>query len=460
MTWCGGCYKAPAHLNFFVEKPENEFGAVWQRKEDETRFMCGRSGDFLVYPFQCDICWFHNLEGRRPDKNSYADELVLAYIRRVNLDGMWARSSSTIASTRSSLKALIKCWKEIGVSIDLPAIGPWPLSDKVGFKLAMGQLRLSQKPGRNTTTHQQYDTIRRLRSAYSHVHEVSAPSVLSLVNSFRSQLGKVFTNSNSPTQSLLYTRFNHGLLLRMGRQTKRNIALDYEILHLILFNLNANIKDSNISDHQLRWLTMIGGYLQICFDLSLRGNEGIMVEAGGLIEHLPHGKEVEEEIPFVVIPLLGRFKNEDGEQWHLMLSASVTGSGFKVRQWVERMASILKIEGRNSGPAFCHASGLVIKTSEIDAEFHSQLELIQEKRPDLIAANIDVREDYSVFLSLRRGYTSRVGELGLPDPIVDLHNRWRKVESGGGTIFSSNMRANYTELRLTRKVRLKYTVDL
>ena len=447
-------------MSFFVEKPENEFGAVWQRKEDESRFMCGRSGDFLVFPFQCDICWFRNLEGRMPDKNSYADALILAYIRRVNLDGMWARSSSTVASTRGSINALIRCWNEIGIKTDLPNIGPWPLSDKVGFRLAMGQLKLSQKPGRNSSSHQQYDTIRRLRSSYSHVHEVSAPSVLSLTNSFRTQLGKVFANSNSPTQSLLYTRFNHGLLLRMGRQTKRNLALDYQILHLILLNIDKSLMDPKSSDHQLRWLSMVGGFLQICFVLSLRGNEGTMVEAGGLINHISHGTEVGEEIPFVVIPLLGRFKNEDGERWHLMLSASITGSGFKVRKWISRLVDILKSERKNSGPAFCHASGLVIKTSEIDGEFHAQLELIQDRRPDLIAPNVDVREEYSVYRSLRRGSTSRVGELGIPDPIVDLHNRWRKVESGGGQIHSSNMRANYTELRLTRKVRLKYTVGL
>ena len=444
-----------------MEKPENEFGAVWERKEDESRFLEGRNGDFLLFPFQCDYCWFRNLEGREYNATSYLDTLIIGYIRRVNLDGMWARSPSTVASVKSGLVKLIKSWKEVGVTIDLPALGPWPLNDKVGFRLAIGQLRLSQKPGKNARTHLQYDTIRRLRSSYSHIHEVSSSSVLSMVNSFRAQMGKVFTNSNSPTQSLLYTRFNYGLLLRMGRQTKRNIALDYEVLHIILANLEEDIENNrDFTFHQKRWLAMVGCYLVTVFVLSLRGNEGFMVEAGGLTNHLPHGRDRSEDLPFVVVPLLGRFKNEDGEKWHLMLSVSVTASGFRVRHWIERVCNILVDENKQSGPAFCHPSGIAIKTIEMDDEFHSQLERVQEKRPDLIPVNVEVREDYSVFRSLRRGSTSRVGELGIPDPIVDLHNRWRKVEIGGGQISSSNMRANYTELRLTKKVRLKYTVNL
>jgi len=443
-----------------VQRPENELGAVWEKKEDEDRFLVGRNGDFLVFPFQCDTCWFRNLEGRLPRDTSYADKLILGYIRRVNLDGMWARSPSTVTSIRNSLVSLIKSWEEIGITPDFPELGPWPLSDKVGFRLAIGQLRHSQRPGRNANTHLQYDTVRRLRSAYSHVHEVSSVSVLSLINSFRNQLGKVFTNSNTPTQSLLYARFALGLLLRMGRQTKQDTALDYQVLHLILSNIENEIASRELDEENRRWLIMVGAYLVVTFVLSLRGNEGFMVEAGGLIHHLRHGKEDDEDTPFCVIPLLGRFKNEAGERWHLMMATSTTGSGFKVRTWIERLASILRLEGKSSGPAFCHPSGRVIRSMEMDSEFHTQLEIVQEKRTDLIPANIDIRESFSVFRSLRRGSTSRVGELGVPDNIVNLHNRWRKVEAGGGFLKTSNMRANYTELRLTRKVRLKYSVNL
>jgi len=237
---------------FHVSKPENEFGATWEKPEDTTRFMVGRSGDFLVFPFQCDLCWFYNLEKRSPKANSYSDELLLAYIRRVNLDGMWARSPSTVNSVRTSIIAMLRSWRELGVQPDLPSLGPWPVSDRVGFRLALAELKLSQRPGKNRGTHLQFDTIRKLRTAYSHVHESSASSVLALVNSFRNQLGKVFTNSNSPTQSLLFTRFQYGMLLRTGRQTKHNVALDYLILHKILEKLDKGFVEDDLSPEKLR----------------------------------------------------------------------------------------------------------------------------------------------------------------------------------------------------------------
>lgn len=49
-------------------------------------------------------------------------------------------------------------------------------------------------------------------------------------------------------------------------------------------------------------------------------NDGFMVEAGGLLNHLSHGAGSDEDIPFIVVPLLGRFKNEDGEKWHQALT--------------------------------------------------------------------------------------------------------------------------------------------
>jgi len=111
--------------------------------------------------------------------------------------------------------------------------------------------------------------------------------------------------------------------------------------------------------------------------------------------------------------------------------------------------SVLISEGESSGHAFCHHSGKVIKSATLGSEFHTQLEIIQEKRTDLIIANINFRESFSVFRSLSRDSSSRVGELGILDNIVNLHNRWRKVEAGSGFLKTSNMQANYTELRLT-----------
>eukprot|EP00957_Ditylum_brightwellii_P141369 10771484-Ditylum_brightwellii.AAC.1 len=63
---------------------------------------------------------------------------------------------------------------------------------------------------------------------------------------------------------------------------------------------------------------------------------GILSTHLGLLQHLPDGKGEYPETRHVVIPLLGEFKGERGEQWHLLLLSDVTSSGFKPQLWTEQ----------------------------------------------------------------------------------------------------------------------------
>ena len=120
--------------------------------------------------------------------------------------------------------------------------------------------------------------------------------------------------------------FMRGLLLRMGRQTEVDFGLDFKILHVILDNLEEEIEEVETEEGRRRWCIMVGSFLLLGFVLSLRGNEGFMVEAHGLQSHRDCGRN-EGEDSHVVIPLLGRFKNEDGDRWHLMVAVAETNSG-------------------------------------------------------------------------------------------------------------------------------------
>ena len=443
--------------------PENDLGSIWKNDKDSNRFLTARSGDFLHFPFQCDLCWFRNLKFRSPNLSSHADNVLLKYIRRVNLDGMWSREPGTVQAIRTNLNKLIKYCLELSIEPTLPNLGPWPIGDNVGFQVAIAQIRYSQEKGVNDKSHLQFDTIRKLRMPFSHVHEVSSIANESYTHSFRNLGGKLFTNSNCPTHSRFFLKFMEGMLHRMGKQTKSNMPLDYKVLHLILNNLECELIDSSVNKHRKRWISMCGCIFLIGFVLSLRGPECLMVESHGLISHLHYGLKTNEEeidIPFVVIPLLGRFENEEGERWHLMLSVSVTKSGFQVRRWMERVAEILVEENRFSGPAFCQQDGACIQMSKIDQEFHTQLEKVQISHPSLVEPKLDVTEWFSIFRSLRRGSTARADELDISNTVTNLHNRWRTTEFLKGNRTNKSMREYYTSLRLTRKVRLKYTQNL
>ena len=103
---------------------------------------------------------------------------------------------------------------------------------------------------------------------------------------------------------------------------------------------------------------MIGNFVLIGFVLALRENEIFMVEAHGLYSHNDYGRNEEDpSLNHFVIPLLGRFKNEDGSRYHFMFCVERTNSGLEVRKWIDRSVLYLKNELRLVGLAFCHADG-------------------------------------------------------------------------------------------------------
>ena len=89
----------------------------------------------------------------------------MGYIRRVNLDVMWSRESSTVRNTLGGLKKAHTMSMELGLPGQPLRMGPWPVDDTVGFQTAIEMLRASQAPGRNAKTYTQFDSIRKIRTS-------------------------------------------------------------------------------------------------------------------------------------------------------------------------------------------------------------------------------------------------------------------------------------------------------
>ena len=158
-----------------------------------------------------------------------------------------------------------------------------------------------------------------------------------------------------------------------------------------------------------------------------------------------------------MIPLLGHFKNEEGERWHVMPSVSVTRSGFQVRHWVERLVNVLQLEKHGLGPAFCNVDGEMLKYGWIDERFVEELQKVQKTHSHLIDASIEVDENFSIFRSIRKGSTARAVDMKVDQLTIDLHNRWRTLENRGGSKSTKSMQDYYSDLRLTINARLAYS---
>ena len=438
---------------------KNGEGNAWKRKTTKSDFLRGVNGAHIMQPFQCDLCWFRNLQKRDPVTTSYKDSMLLAHIRRVNLDLIWSRSANT------SYTSVFKNSNRLSLSLGLKPRhfpqGPWPVADEVGFQIAIEIVAASMLEGNTSKNYQQFDSIRTIRTMHQHLYESGPLHDNRVFKTTGEQHGKtvIVRTSQCPTDSLFFTRFMQGCLSRMGKEVKSDMALDSGILHLILGNLNNEWHNNATSVERKRLIGLVGCYLVVSFACSLRGNEGFMMDLQGLIAHIADGRH-DLNSPHVVLPLLGRFKNETGERLHLMLSVNETKSGFKVRMWVERLVRILVNEGKRDGPAMCDADGYLIDSGMINREFREQLAIVQTNRPDLIKVSLDVFELYNIRRSLRRGSSSIARRERVDQQIIDLVNRWSVRENSRGRSRGSSMRDYYTEIKLVMNTILPYSAAL
>jgi hypothetical protein len=447
-----------------VKEARNEVGAVWRRKKDVGRFMTARKGDMWSSPFQCDFCWFVNLEKREAIRGLNSDDRLLGYIRRVNLDVMWSREPGTVLGNYRQLVKMNRLCEDLGMTRIEIKRGPWPVEDNCGFRLAIIMLRASQEKGRNDSGYVQYDSIRKIRTGFSNAYETSALGN-AVGFSFRGEKGKGFKFSNCETESRLFIKFMRGLELRMGRDVQSNVGLDHNILLSINKSYDKELADEHVSADRKRMVIMVGAYLNLCFGASLRGNEGLYLEGSSLVSMIKIGNsssEKEKGIEHVCAPLLGRFKTETGEDKHVAVLTNQSKSGLRFRLWLERLVWILEREGRGreSGPAFCKVDGTMMRSYELDWEFHKALKIVQLERPDLIPEETDVVRMYGTFRSLRRGSLTRATEEGIKGTDLEMINRWRKFEKNKGGKPHMSMREHYLEIKLVIKRTLAYSKAL
>ena len=91
---------------------------------------------------------------------------VVEIFRRVNLDMIWNRASKTVASNLSTYKNILSAAKYLGIYLSYEAPGPYEIKDNVIFGCALEMVRVSQLKGENKSSHQQFDTIRKISTLY------------------------------------------------------------------------------------------------------------------------------------------------------------------------------------------------------------------------------------------------------------------------------------------------------
>jgi hypothetical protein len=203
----------------------------------------------------------------------------------------------------------------------------------------------------------------------------------------------------------------------------------------------------------------LGAFSIIAFCGSFRGHKVFLVDLHGLIKYA--GMDlVEGGHNYVIVPLLGRFKNEYGERYHLTPLTWETASGLPLGTWVSRLVQLKVSQSLVRGPAFSNRRGQPLDSRWLELEILDRLHAIQGSNPDLIAADMNVHEDYEISRSFKRGATTEARNRGVKPNDIDVMNRWRKLENAQGRKPRHRMQDHYSDIRQMVPTLLRFSQAL
>jgi hypothetical protein len=84
----------------------------------------------------------------------------------MNLDAFWSRAQDTVHGNRDKLADKLSLSQLVGLKGPCIHNGSYPDDNHCGYEVAIDMLLMSRQPGRNSRTHLQFDTIRKLQWAY------------------------------------------------------------------------------------------------------------------------------------------------------------------------------------------------------------------------------------------------------------------------------------------------------
>ena len=297
---------------------------VWRGKDLKDRdFHEARDGDHLLAPFECDLCIFRKLRGIDPLINFSQDALLMACIRRMNLDVFWSRARKTVEDNTRKTRNMISFSKTMGMLGPFDHEGPYPPYDYCGYEVASNILLYSRNKGQHDPSYTQFETIRKLRSTFGN-HVRATPSANTGHLCITDSKGKNSKVTNDKCGSLWFQRFMEGCQVRMGVVWKPNTALSVSLLLDVIKEAELSLDGSIEIEEEHHWTSFIA-YITVSYVLSLRGDEGFLLDLGGLRTNWTRN-----DGRYFLVALLGKIKGEKVRRSHLIPCINLTSSRIPV----------------------------------------------------------------------------------------------------------------------------------
>ena len=435
------------------------------RDDEDSRFRCARDGDHFMVPFQCQLCHFRNIQQRDPITGHWKDECLMDFIVRANLDAFWSREASTV---QANLRGAVRSWKtkdkfSLRENSLFPIMGPHPLKDDFGMAVSISILDRSLDPGKYEE-HVQWATFRKSRTTLTNMWQASLEGLKDQVGAY----GKHKTwISSCPTHQFFFARFMEGIHRRVGETVKRDEPIGIELLKAIMTHLEEQwdresalqlAKPRQERDlTKLRVIAMLGLWFCGGFCTGMRGEEMPLIELEGTFASLKNIHSPPPGLPpHFELVVSGSTKDNRlaGAKFAIPCMAVTSGSGLTPGIWAIRCCNMQRLAGHRNGRLFTmnQPNG---KLCEFEQAFYTVLEEVQGRRPDLISPQVEVRDDYGILRSLRRGVTSHAINMQVDSVLIHAVNRWRVERASDAP--NSNMQDIYAELEHLKPTILRYS---
>jgi hypothetical protein len=381
-----------------IKTQVDDDGEILDAKE-AGRFMHARAGDHLMTPFQCELCHFRNIMGRDVLVDVHEDIELFEILRRANLDAFWDRASSTVSSNLRAGMRGEKTTRRLGMPSLTPPMGPFPLEDSLGMRIAVAVLDRSLDPG-TYDDFVQWETFRRTRSAVTNIAQAGAFGLGASVGAYERR--KMWI-SEVVTHSFWFSRFMSGLHKRVGEVKKRDEAMTIDVVHAIQDILHAEWGKTDDPKIRRR-IAEMGTWIIGGFCVGLRGEEMLLIEFAGTAKSLRH--LLDPKLPHFVLIISGRTKGIQlsGSKFGIPCVSVTEGTHLRPGIWLDRLVMLMKADGVSKGRLF-QRSLSPARLFEFEHDFFSLIERVQSST-DLLDQAMDVRDSFGILRSLRRGFTS------------------------------------------------------
>jgi len=389
--------------------------------------------------------------GRDPTVTGQEGGVFNKCLRRAILDSLWSRERSTVASNFRRVIALEKLGNTLGFQNIVPELGPFPLEDTVGMKLAMAMILKSLDPGVNAAT-VQFDTVRQFRSAFSNAYGAGP---LQLQVSLFSSAHKKMHGTSSPSDSEWFARFSLGMENRLGRQLRQDLGISIGVMLELQRDLEVRWANSNPGQERRRVAELAVLFI-VVYSWGLRGEEVFLISLGALRK--VWGPSQLHATHHVMLGMVGRRKRLIGCRAFLLPSVIETASGLRPGVWLGRIIEAFEGLGIITGYVMIRDDGGDPRLSDYNQVFVDCLHGVQARRPDLIHPDIDVAADFGLPRSGRRGATTQARVNGVSEMDIGTNQLWRKTELNVGRAFRfGDMIPYYTEVAQSLPLQLRFS---